>query len=292
MTITTRPATPGDLPALRAAIAGAVARGEFPGHLPEDIERWEISMREKPALTLVAGVDGAIAGLMTVETSDLLVEPSYRRRGIGRALVAEALRQRPDLSLYPPAHNDEIHAFCRAVGMVHRYTWHEMRLDPATPVAPAALPAGVHVRPYRLDEAPVYLDLLLDSFADHPTPMHANLELLLRVQSRPEFDPSLLGMLVADDAPDRPLGFCRCVLVPRADTAPQGDIRTLGVARAARRHGYGRQLLRWGIAALRAQGAGVITLGVEASNDKALGLYIGEGFVSIAQHPAYALPAS
>jgi [ribosomal protein S18]-alanine N-acetyltransferase len=99
-------------------------------------------------------------------------------------------------------------------------------------------------------------------------------------------------MLVDANAPDDLLGFCRCVAVPQPGGPTGGEVRTLGVMPHVRRRGFGRHLLRWGVHRLRDAGCGVVTLGVIATNDKALALYVDEGFVSIGEHPSYAMPAS
>jgi mycothiol synthase len=43
--------------------------------------------------------------------------------------------------------------------------------------------------------------------------------------------------------------------------------------------GLGRQLLRWGVQHLRAQGVGTVSLAVNGTNARALRLYESEGFV-------------
>jgi mycothiol synthase len=70
--------------------------------------------------------------------------------------------------------------------------------------------------------------------------------------------------------------------------APPGEVRLVGVLPQWRGRGLGRELLHWGVAWLRAMGAGVIQLNVEAENELALGLYRRTGFEPAVEWPHWA----
>jgi mycothiol synthase len=88
--------------------------------------------------------------------------------------------------------------------------------------------------------------------------------------------------IVLAEAPDGTLlGFCTTDPVRDAEGAggTRGEIWTLGVRTGEQGRGLGRQLLRWGVQHLRAQGVGTVSLAVNGTNARALRLYESEGFV-------------
>jgi ribosomal protein S18 acetylase RimI-like enzyme len=91
-----------------------------------------------------------------------------------------------------------------------------------------------------------------------------------------EEDGRVVGWTPADDR-DHLVGFVR---VQRYDDEGRalGDIGPVGLRRAWRGRGLGRQLLRWAVDDLRRRGAREVYLSVEGENDGALRLYESEGF--------------
>ncbi len=69
--------------------------------------------------------------------------------------------------------------------------------------------------------------------------------------------------------------------------AGEAEILTVAVVPAARRRGHGTALLREGMAAARARGAGAMFLEVAAGNAPALALYAREGFVEVGRRRRY-----
>lgn len=112
-----RPATPADVPAILPMVAALCAEHEAwdperYGYLPDVVERyrrWLPQRAEDPrSVLLVAEEGGAVAGFLvgTVEANipiytltefgfihDMWVEPSFRRRGLARALVLAAVER-------------------------------------------------------------------------------------------------------------------------------------------------------------------------------------------------------
>ena len=87
-------------------------------------------------------------------------------------------------------------------------------------------------------------------------------------------------------------GFCATEprRLPDGGVEARGEIWTVGVLPGRQGHGYGRQLLRWGVAHLREVGVETVTLSVNGRNPRALGLYESEGFRRTTTRDRWAKP--
>ena len=87
-------------------------------------------------------------------------------------------------------------------------------------------------------------------------------------------------------------GFCATEprRLPDGGVQARGEIWTVGVLPVRQGHGYGRQLLRWGVAHLREVGVETVTLSVNGRNPRALGLYESEGFRRTTTRDRWAKP--
>jgi len=110
------------------------------------------------------------------------------------------------------------------------------------------------------------------------------------VADLPDFDPDGIRFVARAEAPGVPVAFAKTELRPDDDGRPVGWIGQIGVLPAHRGVGLGRWLLRWGVAYLRGRGAGAVELAVEAANDRALGLYLRNGFEPAVEWPHWVLP--
>jgi mycothiol synthase len=210
-------------------------------------------------------------------------------------LLAATLRQaaekgESEISIYVPK-DGAGRAFAEAMGMRYRSSLWRMELAPATPVPAAAFPAGFVARGYG-DWLPLprYVALINEGFTGHPTPVSWTEQAVAYAMSQPGFDPSGIQIVCPANDPDSPVGFVRAVRAgPDESGRLSGEIRMVGVLPEWRRHGLGRELLRWGVARLREQGAGTIQLTVEAENEHALGLYRRTGFEPAVEWPHWAI---
>jgi mycothiol synthase len=73
---------------------------------------------------------------------------------------------------------------------------------------------------------------------------------------------------------------------------PTGEVKLVGVRREARGRGLGRELVRWGVAAVRERGVGDVFLSVEGENAGALGLYESLGFRQHVEWPHWTITAA
>lgn len=248
-------------------------------------------------------------------SSELAVHPLYRRRGLGRALVTEAMavaderaadgsgsprggrRAEPESSKSPGrlrlwAHGDHPSATALAMRLGFerwRVLW-QMRRSLFAPVAEPTLPVGVHLRPFRPgadDDAWVALNAA--AFVDLPDQGRWTLNDLHVRMREPWFDPA--GFLLAErDSDGELLGFhwtkvhgtVRTQRVPNGEPVhphePIGEVYVLGVAPAAHGTGLGAALTLAGLRYLRAQGLDQAMLYVDETNTKAIRLYQKLGF--------------
>ena len=226
------------------------------------------------------GADGGVE-------AELVVHPSFRRRGYGSTLLRRLLEvagSRP-LSLW--GHGDlpgsaELlapHGFSRSRVLL------QMRRDLAgvDPDPRPALPDGVHVEAFRpgRDEA-AWLRVNARAFASHPQQGSWTPEDLLLREAEPWFDPA--GFLLAwrgdPDDGGRLLGSHWTKIHPAGDVAeePVGEVYVLGIDPDAQGMSLGRALTDLGLAHLRARGLGQVLLYVEEENAAAVRLYESRGF--------------
>ncbi len=81
---------------------------------------------------------------------------------------------------------------------------------------------------------------------------------------------------------EAPAGFVLARLA-----AGEGEILTIAVARAWRRHGLGRELMEAVLRHLHGERAEVLFLEVDETNQPAIALYRRLGFAEVARRPAY-----
>lgn len=297
-TATVRRFEPDDGPAILAEMLAALDRGDYQGMERYQLEHAVERLAPNPASCAVALVDGRLAGWVIPADDDLEVVPAFRRRGIGRMLVAAgrgiaAAEGRERLRLWVPR-EPGAEQFAAACGMRHTSSLWQLRLPPDAVAAMAgpAFPADVTIRTLRVgaDEAP-FVALVNRVFLDHPSPVALSLDEARRVHASPAFDPSTV-LVVEDAATGAMVAFCRVHPFTSADGVPSGEIRLLGVDRAWRGRGLGRAVTGWGVAELRRRGATTVVLAVEGLNAAALRLYAALGFRHEVEWPHWTVDAS
>ena len=306
MTATTevRAARVEDLPAIREVMEASLVVDHIPGFLPSDVERAIIRIEPDPDGTVVALEDDIVVGYCTPNHDDLTVLPDHRRRGHGRRLVeaaADVVRQRGDevLQLYVPSHLPESIAFARATGFVHRSSLWQFQLPPdqVATVPRPEFPEDVVVRTWddaRDTDYDAWSAFMLDAFEGHPTPMHWTPALIRHVHDAPGFDPGGVLLVAEAAAPEHLVAFCRIEVADPDQPVGErtGDVGLIGVLPSWRGRGLGRELLRWGVTALRERGVRQVELSVEAANERATALYRAHGFVPAIEWPHWVLPVS
>lgn len=209
--------------------------------------------------------------------AELVVHPSQRRQGLGRALVDELRADTPhggDLVLWAHGNLEAARALATSAGMRESRVLYKLgrALEPADADAGAA-PVGVQIEPFSPgadDEA--FLALNARVFRDHPEQGALDQAGLDARMSQEWFDAD--NFLVARDANSGTLLGYNWLKI--ADN--EGEIYVIGVADEAAGRGLGRALMAAGLARIHATGIPRTTLYVEGDNERALGLYRSLGY--------------
>jgi len=246
---------------------------------------------DEPVKTILALIDDRVVGYGHLDVTDkvegasaeLVVDPLFRKRGVGQAMLQRMVAETSPGSLRLWAHGEHPAAAALAgrLGFVRaRCLWHMRRsLYPA--LQEAVLPAGVTVRtfePGRDDEAWVALNAR--AFAGHPEQGVWTLEDLHRRMREPWFDPAGFFLAVRDD---QLVGFHWTKV--HGDGAgdghghePIGEVYVVGVDPAEQGKGLGSALAAIGLCYLRGRGLPQAMLYVDESNTAAIKVYERLGF--------------
>ncbi|HEX5469511.1 MAG TPA: GNAT family N-acetyltransferase [Gaiellaceae bacterium] len=221
----------------------------------------------------VAEAGGAIVGLAGVRGGeiDLLVEPSFRRRRIGTALLEAAESgAEDDVLLLDSVTLDPTGApFAAANGYAKAWEYWLMGLDLPGRIEAAGWPEGVSVRAFREEDVSEVKELLDLAYSDDPYDNPMTLEHWRRFMLEdPSFDPAVWFLAVAGDE-----------LVGAALHWKEGFVKDLVVHPDWRRRGIGRSLLLHAFGTFAERGIRRITLKTDSINPtQAWRLYEHLGF--------------
>lgn len=252
-----------------------------------------------PAEHLITEQDGVVVGYLQWQpefaTAQVVVDPRFRRRGLGDALVGQLMDGLADSSLPPaPPGHDEVgiwsfgdlpaaREFATALGFTPSRTLLVMRRGLAR-LSPAPIPDGLTLRGFQPGDQDALLALNAEAFAEHPEQGALDADGLAQRMAEDWFDPD--GLILAFDA-DGPVGFHWTKLAE-----PQtGEVYVIGTAARARGRGYGRVLLDAGLAHLAAAGATDVLLYVDSAEQIPVRMYEGAGFVVDHRDLLYTRPA-
>jgi mycothiol synthase len=253
-----------------------------------------------PGVThIVVGDDDGIAGYAQLDVlaelerptaeaaaAELFVEPRWRGRGIGTALLQTAREIAPDLFVWSHGDLPAARALATRAGL-HRVRdlWQMRRpLDELPPVP--ATPDGITLRTFEpgRDEAS-WLELNAAAFATHPEQGSWTAHDLALRKQEPWFDPA--GFFLAE-RDDRLVGFHWTKV--ETEPEPTGEVYVLGVAPDEAGHGLGSWLTAVGLHHLAAKGLPTVLLYVEATNAAAVTVYERQGFTRHAVDVGYRTP--
>jgi mycothiol synthase len=258
---------------------------------------------ENPAIHVLAHDGDELVGYAHVDPTDavegpsaeLCVHPLRRRRGLGRALIVEAIaaaeEQDPSGRLRLWAHGDHpsANALALALGFRRSRVLWQLRRSLYTQVPAPELPSGVVLREFRpgLDNDG-WLRLNARAFANHPEQGRWSADDLRIRLAEGWFDPA--GFLLAERIGDGELvGFhwtkvhgtirpARDTRDPGHDHEPIGEVYVLGVDPDAQGLGLSIALTLAGLRYLRDRGLDQVMLYVDETNTTAVALYRRLGF--------------
>jgi mycothiol synthase len=210
---------------------------------------------------------------------EMVIRPSARRRGLGRALGHELIAEAGGRQLRLWAHGDlpAAIALAAAGGFRRSRALWQMRRPLAPPIAEPQVPPGVTVRTFRVgQDEDAWVAVNHRAFAQHPEQgswSRADLELRER---EPWFDPD--GFFLAERG--RGLAGFHWTKVHRgqAASAAIGEVYVVGVDPGEQGTGLGRALTLIGLQYLRSRGLPEVMLYVDEDNAAAIRLYESLGF--------------
>jgi mycothiol synthase len=265
---------------------------------------------------LVAEVDGRMVGHARrdwVDASDGVreyrgrgaVDPAWRRRGIGRALLAEGERQAAALStgqdvdrprvlgIYAEGRNVGANALAERMGYEQVRWFFDMErpgIDGDLPPVPP-MPDGIEVRPVAEEHLLPIWRADVEAFRDHWGGGDDSEEAFRRYRDSPAFDPSL--WLIAWEGDEVVAGSINTIY-PHENEATgrrRGWLDSVFTRRAWRRRGVASALIVASLHRLAERGMEVGALGVDADNPSgALRLYERLGFAVTERSQAWRKP--
>jgi mycothiol synthase len=239
-------------------------------------------------------------------SAEVAVDPAHRRRGVGQALVQEALSLSPEGRLRLWSHGEESGAepLATSLGFHRTRTLYQMRRSLHAALPDPEWPAGITLRSFLpgLDDDE-WVALNARAFVHLPDQGSWTADDLHLRMREPWFDAE--GFLVAVDEGDRMVGF-HWTKVHGADAhhhghrhehrhdegdahehahdehhhghEPIGEVYVVGVDPSMHGRGLGRALTLAGLAHLRTRGLPDAMLYVDAENATAIALYESLGF--------------
>jgi mycothiol synthase len=263
---------------------------------------------------LLADVDGELVAYSRVFWEDMsdgsrgyhsfgFVDPAWRRRGIGRAMLRHNERRsiavgeghppdRPRALLswgYESALGNV--ALLRSEGYTPTRSFVHMIRPTLDAIDVAPLPEGLVVRPATVADAEAVFHADAEAFLDHWGGVDASPEALERWRGNPNFDPSLWAVAWAGD---QVAGGVLGLVDPEENEEHdylRGWLDSVFVRRPWRRRGLANALIGRCLVTLRERGMTSAQLGVDVDNDnRALDLYTKAGFVVHQEETAWSKP--
>jgi len=253
----------------------------------------------------IAELDGrvvATASREVVDTTDGFrefrldgeVDPAFRRRGIGRALLEDGMRRQRELQAIEAAEGDvkppifgswtaepqagDV-ALLEAAGFEPKRWFFEMVRPDLDDIPKLPMPEGLEIRPIDASLARAVWDADIEAFQDHWGGFDGSEAHLQRWLDNPNTDLSL--WVVAFDGDEVAAGVINSI-DPDQNAAlgiQRGWLGSVFTRRAWRRRGLARALIVESFRRLRDRGMTSAGLGVDGDNPSgALGLYEGLGF--------------
>ncbi|HEY5640444.1 MAG TPA: mycothiol synthase [Dehalococcoidia bacterium] len=206
---------------------------------------------------------------------ELTVHPQFRRKGIGRTLLARIIEH----ARSEKAHKVDLWAYndspaSRAIASLFAFKETRRLLHMHRHPGPAPIPTpleGVSVRPFRPGEDDeMWLALNNRIFAGHPENGEWTLEDLHARLRQPWFRPEDLLIL---EVGGEPAGFHWLKVQEREGEGRVGEVYVIGTAPEQHGRGLGRFLLTKGLTHLSDRDVDAVAVYADQSNERAVALY-------------------
>ena len=233
------------------------------------------------------------------------VDPAWRRRGIGKALLADTERQQSALAsthdtnrprvlgTFTEGRNAGANALARLGGYQPARWFFDMKRSGLQDDLPAitAMPDGIEVRPVQPEELLQIWRADIEAFRDHWGGGDDSEEAFRRYQDAPDFDTSL--WVVAWDGDEVAAAVVNTIYAHEneATGSRRGWLDSVFTRRAWRKRGLASALIARSLHVLAGRGMDTAMLGVDADNPSgAMRLYESFGFVVTERGQAWRKP--
>jgi mycothiol synthase len=209
---------------------------------------------------------------------ELVVDPSERRKGLGRGMLDELVAEGEQAFW---AHGDlpGAQALAASGGLHAQRILLVLRLELTEPPAAEVVPDGVTLRAYQPADADAIIEINARAFAHHPEQGAMDRADFDRRTSSDWFDPA--GLFVAERE-DRIIGFHWTKV-----EGGIGEVYVVGIDPDSQGGGLGTALTARGIRHMYEQGIRIVDLYVEGDNAPALAVYRRLGFTEHAKDVLY-----
>jgi mycothiol synthase len=247
--------------------------------------RYGVQASEPQDRDVLARQGGQLAGYGHLDLTDpvsgpsgeMLIDPRFRRRGLGLALVRALIAEAGPSDLRLWAHGDLPAAtrLAAAAGFERTRSLWQMRRSLTSQIDHPKLAEGITVRTFEVGrDEDAWIELNHKAFASHPEQggwTRSDLDLRER---EPWFDPA--GFFLAER--DGRLAGFHWTKVHDAAGGAIGEVYVVGVDPGERGTGLGRALTLTGLRYLRGRGLFQVLLYVDGDNTAAIRLYESLGF--------------
>lgn len=273
----------------QSVLALAQRAEEFDGFAPFN-EATVLSLQagDEPAVNVRLEAPGGILAAAAVAFGEspveLVVDPKFRRGGLGRTVLDSAVAEGGS-QFWAHGNLPAAQGLASAAGLRAVRSLLVLRLVMTVkPLAPEI--SGITMRGFHEDDAAALIDVNARAFTSHPEQGAMDDADFARRRASAWFDPH--GLIVAIDETGRLVGFHWTKIDGTDDDGlPLGEVYVVGVDPDVQSRGLGRALTAEGLRHMWDRGVRTVDLYVESDNAAALAVYRSQGFATHTEDTLY-----